>query len=238
MIVTARSVVGRDVCYRLQTEREDYSSRDGLHWAIYQYSTFGDGDTQHSPAIRLCDYTTWADALVSLATGLIKLDDDGAGKLQRSAALPDELQTDWIQWAATIRYDAEKVRYYSTQERKVSIAESHRHDKRWERVPEWADGSATSVARIFRQEYETPLEFMLRLNQVTAILENHGALTRWVAEVYTKHPDPTQEDCALADAVRIYAHALRAVREHYSVQRGLECWRHNYGPKECVKEGA
>jgi hypothetical protein len=49
-----------------------------------------------------------------------------------------------------IIYNADKrERYYSLEEQKVSTSPSKRHDKRWFRIPDWANGKADSIVGLW-----------------------------------------------------------------------------------------
>lgn len=229
MEIRVPSVRGRDVCYLLRAEREDYSSRDGLHWSIYEFDTYGDGDVQHAPEHRMFDVENWADALMSLAPTIIQTPDEYLGKLVR--AQPSAVSDKLILWAATVRYDENKFRYYSLADMKVSTTESKRHDRRWSPVPNWADGSALSATRLLGTDGESPLDFMIRLDTVERIMEDYGALVRWTHEKLNR-PDPNFPSHALRDAVRCYAEAWQVIAGRHAVRRMTECWHNNYIRKE------
>jgi hypothetical protein len=50
--------------------------------------------------------------------------------------------------AKKVLYKEGKYQWFSKEDFKVSTAPSKRHDKRWEEVPQWADGSVASIYRL------------------------------------------------------------------------------------------
>ena len=69
-----------------------------------------------------------------------------------------------IEFASKVIYKPDKERWYSLSEQKISASESKRYDRRYERVPEWADGSYESIVRILRQPHYSQLKaFVMQL---------------------------------------------------------------------------
>lgn len=115
------------------------------------FDTYGDGETQHSAeaAVGLdwaCDY------FASLLKCLAESTDPAA----RDAML-ECLDGDWpklymaraeFTFAMSVKHKPGKQQYYSKEDRKVSGAESKRHDRRWEEVTERQDGSPRSAFAI------------------------------------------------------------------------------------------
>ena len=126
------------------------SSRMGSNavadWA-QQYGTYGDGNVQHEDA-SFVRTDGMADYLRSLAVHLLS---------SRMTAVADDLDAvahawpnhcmgdDALEFALTVKHRQDKTVYYSLAECKVSSAESKRHDKRWDEIPEWANGTVKSA---------------------------------------------------------------------------------------------
>ncbi len=110
------------------------------------FDTLGDGNTQHTPEVPVpCDWL--GDYTASLAAYLIDAHEEDvamvAATFYRSTI---DLAT--IRFAASVKYNPDKRRWYSMDERKISAADSRRHDRRWKEVPTWADGQAEAVVSL------------------------------------------------------------------------------------------
>lgn len=116
-----------------------------------EFDTLGDGTTQHTPETAVTT-ENMIDYLSSLAFFVL---DEGQEHL---AAIAQEwpIKEDRAKctFAFSVKHSKKIDRYYSTQENKVSTAKNKRHDRRWELVPEWADGSLESAYRILVQDKE------------------------------------------------------------------------------------
>ena len=67
-----------------------------------------------------------------------------------------------------------KTTYYSKEENKKSTSSSKQYDKRWEAVPEWADGSVLAIYRLMEKSYYSFIERFLLVQQIRDFLMNHG----------------------------------------------------------------
>jgi hypothetical protein len=134
-------------------------------WA-WMYETYGDGLTQHSGEWRV-QKEHIIDFCASLAEYLVRLDpaERDAVAAEFRFKWPEETPEKDMEFAYSIRYNSEKpYRYYNLRERKVSSAESKQYDKRWQRIPDWADGSPMAMARLINtREYGPDLLDWFRL---------------------------------------------------------------------------
>ena len=139
----------------------DDSRRSGsaklAEWAG-QFQTYADEMTQHSPEWQvLSEPAEWANYCESLAIFVLSDSPEAreAGDMLRyhlyhsSYAEPAA-----VTFAMSVKHKEGKRQYYSMSDRKVSTSESKRHDRRWEEVPEWADGSLASVWRLLKPGYD------------------------------------------------------------------------------------
>jgi len=133
------SVLNPKIAYCLSGEW-DYNKRGNAPLSRYLnvYETYGDGLTQHSGS--------WAAQLPALTDACLSL---------TSAVVADPSNPEWhqlsyifpvwgddlITFALSIRCQEGKTRYYNLADRKLSTTDSKRHDKRWEKVESWMDGS-------------------------------------------------------------------------------------------------
>ena len=147
-----------EIGYALDTDRLDARLLNGrplARWAR-EYQTYGDGLTVHSEPYAV-QATHLADFCAGLAEFLLAPRDP-----EEHDRLFDALYFAWprgvdrkdLAFVHGIRYDEKKpYRYYNLRERKVSSAESKRHDKRWEEIPHWADGSLSAMCRLLPESY-------------------------------------------------------------------------------------
>ncbi len=106
------------------------------------YETYGDRNIQHSHETPVQDIH-FADWCASLASHCRHNPDD----LDIVAKnWPREDSKELLQFLATIRHKDGKRVYFSRPDKKTSSADSKRHDRRWEEIPEWANGSVSAVA--------------------------------------------------------------------------------------------
>jgi hypothetical protein len=144
------SICRPEIGYSLETGRfETAFGRPIARWA-FEYKTFGDGLTVHCHPYAV-QVENIQDFLVSLAGFLLEPRNE-----EEHDTLFDGLITNWprktdralLAFAHSVRYEENKRRFYSRTDRKISAAESKRHDRRWEQIPSWADGSIVSMARV------------------------------------------------------------------------------------------
>lgn len=146
------SIARPEYGYAINTDRYE-SARHGRPLSVWarEFQTYGDGMIQHSP-----DYHVQVDHIsdfcASLAAYLLALpDQEKRGEMLRGLRVywPDHADRRNLAFAYSLKYDEKKRdRYYCLSDRKVSSAESKRHDRRWEQIPEWADGSVEAMVRI------------------------------------------------------------------------------------------
>jgi hypothetical protein len=133
--------------YKYDSHPDGYQGT--VHCNFRVYETFGDGQCQHSPDWPIAR-NLMADYLASLAT--VMLEDtqliDNTHYLIDCG--PNQNQ---IAFAASVVHKEsddgyQKRRYCSLSELKVSSSASKEHDRRYERIQPWCDGSPDSIYRI------------------------------------------------------------------------------------------
>jgi hypothetical protein len=218
--------------YAIQTDISARSSsratgRPLADWA-FEYQTYGDGLTIHSDPYRV-QVTHIADFCASLAAFLLAPRDpeehdrifDGL-----SYTWPRPLERRDLTFAYSVRFDSKKpYRYYSMRERKVSSAESKQYDKRWERIPEQADGTLAGVLRILSPEsWLMPGRFTL-LDTYRRALDVYRYITFEIEGGWSKRPEelleidreaesPFDAVSEILDAWQGLARASRIVTNH------------------------
>lgn len=141
-------------CFDSESDFSGHAREVSSHFKMFQ--TLGDGMTAHSPAWPITR-ENMVDYLFSLAAAM--LDDADLRSAASYEIRAVGIEADSIEFARTVLYkeiDQSKKfqrRYYSIAERKISMSESKRHDKRYEEVPRWADGEIESVQRLLWQDH-------------------------------------------------------------------------------------
>jgi len=130
-----------------------YRGGRAIHCALGEFKTYGDALTQHEVEYAVQAHH-FADALASAAAWLVEALPSLDEKTCREVAWfwPDAPSERDIEWALSVKYDAAKPRWYSLRDRKVSASTSKANDRRWEKVPEWCDGSVKSASTLLRPD--------------------------------------------------------------------------------------
>ena len=130
-----------------------YSSSSETHYYFRQFETYGDGLIQHSGDWGVT-FEYLADYCASLANAMLSNLD-----LVRAAgyAFRPNVDSETLAFAASVVWKESdnsygKQRYVSMSLRKMG-GESKRHDKRFEEVNRYMDGSCASIMRLICGEY-------------------------------------------------------------------------------------
>lgn len=123
---------------------EAWRSGPILGAAMGKFETYGDGMVQHAPlcACRPQDFT---DYLISLASWLVAYPE--VGFEQRSVG-QGKVRDDTMDFLGSI-VSKEKRQWFHLGDRKLSSSESREHDKRWQRVPDYANGTVESAVNLW-----------------------------------------------------------------------------------------
>lgn len=126
---------------------------------VRQFDTYGDGDTQHSLAYT-APVSNAYDFLLSVLAVLgddTQCDQETVEFLKWELGFPmRKMKDEEAAFLRSIRHDAEKRRWFSLEDKKVSASESKRYDKRWFEVPDWADGRPGSVLGLWNLAHNGP----------------------------------------------------------------------------------
>ena len=157
-----------DACYRGR-------NNNFLSMHVGMYPTHGDGMTQHGSEHPVYPENA-EDAMLSFAAWVdrdvfgMPLDEMG----RVAGCIPSVPNWSTVAAAMKVVHKGENKRtWYEKDTFKVSSSESKRHDKRWEEVPSWADGSQESVYRLLTAE-----------DRMRSLLEKLRIVER-IAEVFT-----------------------------------------------------
>jgi hypothetical protein len=189
-----RSLHNPAIAYTLHNSSTDLwdswyrSSHRALAAWAGQFEVYNDYPVQHSHE-SIVIREQFADYCASLAKGLTDTDPALLQQAGECYAL-DELIPDKhsrsetkLQFFHALIYKETKTQYYNARERRVSTSSSKRHDKRWEELPSWADGSAEACYRLWHTD-----------DGPRGLLESY-ALYAWIRErfaeitgYYAEHP--------------------------------------------------
>lgn len=129
-----------------------YRTSRALWLRAGMYKTFGDGMAQHSGVYSVPAVGHFADYCASLAAYLLGQEATDAHRDAVVNAMPKAPTLKLIRFALSVKH-GDKRAYYTLEEGgKISKSDTKRHDKRWEEVPHYADGSVKSAYRILRDK--------------------------------------------------------------------------------------
>lgn len=180
------------------------------------FDTYGDGDVQHTHEWFINGIEDCTDALQSLALAILD------GKVEASLVAemwpnPCHLCKDEVyQFAAGLRYDIDKpTAYFNLHDMKVSRSESKRHDKRWEKVESWHDGSFGRVMTMCHPHPSGMLEVLQYGLAVIEAVDGFSAcdLYKWLDIDHKRYHDlRTAYECVnrFVDAYRQHKWASEA----------------------------
>lgn len=219
-----------EVRYTVEAASFEFMGRGGCpgklsDWAG-SFRTYGDGDIQHSPTgpVRTEDFE---DYLASLAIAL---------KERKFSHLAlDRLVSHWprpdndtrIVWLEKLRYKYGVKTYYNYTDAKVSKVADKKNDRRWQEVPNWADGSVEAIYRLMSENEA--------YNGSGLILKyaSYASIRDAVCRLYNSYgfgeaPHAYFKTTSLGDqafkVVDAYVEARRAIQR---AESGLDCYLHN-----------
>jgi hypothetical protein len=150
--------IGNPSKYGYAYDTEDFDTRDRINSFFRMFETYGDGLIQHSHDWSIGPEHL-ADYLVSLAAHLVEHMDlvSGIGMSFRNR---QPVQT--LDFAIDLRHNPAKYQWYSIDERKVSAnGNKYRHDRRYEVLESWVDGTPQHVLRLLRRDYHSTWDELL-----------------------------------------------------------------------------
>ncbi len=127
-----------------------------IHLTMRRFDTFGDGLCAHAPDM-LVQKDQFADYISSLVSWI---SDEARSLSQREAEIqsvvsnwPTEPSATDIEFLRSVKWAEGKTRYYNLRDNKISSSDSKRHDKRWNLIEEWQDGSCSAIYRALCPDY-------------------------------------------------------------------------------------
>lgn len=196
------------------------------------YETYGDGNVQHSPDIAI-PVSMFSDWCASLASFLIDPANQDALEIVVShwpARYNDCMLRDRIVNAAKIRHNPEKRQWFNLDTLAVSKADSKRHDKRWEEVPPYADGSIGAVFGLLRAKHNaspSSLDIYVIFDHLTHVLEEITGDSYYHVGVYRKEFCEDGDHWDVASAFGALKAIVDSAISRNSAERLLTSYRHN-----------
>ncbi len=134
--------------YSFDSQSMDMKAPINQHFRMFQ--TYGDGLIQHSGDWSITvEYL--ADYLASLA---LAMSEDEELLENASWVLSQRPSDKEIAFAASVVWkEGVKTRYFSVKQMKVSASPEKSHDKRFEEIRDFHDGSTASIKRILTPEW-------------------------------------------------------------------------------------
>ncbi len=157
--------------YGYAFDSEAWSTRGAtVNQNFVQFETYGDGLCQHSHEWPIT-VEFMADYLASLATAMLQ-DDELIQRL--SFPFSRQPSVKQIEFCASVVFKPQqedggwekKQRFFSIEQLKISSSEEKRHDKRYQQVERWCDGSATAIHRMLYREFDNALEIYARAEAI------------------------------------------------------------------------
>ncbi len=176
-----------------------------------EYQTYDDGMVQHSPL-----WAVSSDNVQDFIISLLFFLKDNTEYIETVAyRWPHEkILNDRVKFYESLKYDSEKYKQplYNKETLKKSNAESKRHDRRWEEIPNFADGSFIAVFRFLLESHFSAIDRYFRYQTINLIMDwpwiDEKELAEWIGfEHSSKENNHLQIALdALNDLIKGYRH--------------------------------
>lgn len=227
------------IAYELLTydsKVENWRTRGNyLSAQIVEYDCYNDGQVKHSPS-RLVYGENIVDCLASLAVFV--------GANQKDAGIVNLVESIWphdiygqkIDFAASVKYNIDKRRFYNLNDLKLGSSEKLQYDKRWEVVPFWADGSLDSVCRLLVPAYMSALDRFYHYHQFRDHLAGYGNIPGCLIDLPGEaYEAPVQN---ATTALHIIDCLVKAERLRQGAERSLASLEHNMTREVATEQAA
>lgn len=218
------SLSRKNIVYVYKNDHEYHANKNHLWDKLYEFDSYGDGTTQHSPLCLVVSYNgldsiaSWAKYLVEHRETWNDLDLYDFRPLTNIST---------VKFFQSLRYNEKKPVYYNANDLKKSSAGSKQYDKRWEKIPDWADGSIDAIYFFQSKAFYTYLDQFRLIDQIREHVYNMtGAYHSIDTEKYFNLDTDAWRN--LRDAVSIIERIYGVVRGEDSVTRGFSCLENNW----------
>lgn len=232
MHIRFKSITRHGIGYVIQpyswTHSRDYSQILSDH--MFEYPTYGDGLTIHGEPYEVSK-DWFVDCLGSLAAYLFENPNSQDDLKDIEGFWPTDIDNSKMDFYMGLKFNPDKPMYYSANEYKVSNGKSKAYDRRWELVPEWADGTMAATLRFLRGAtgrrgavevfgmYLQLKDYYFKVRQWSDTIEGYG--TNLSDDFYH-----------LRDAFIAVDYHVRAYRNVYYARRLYEALQENWIDKQ------
>jgi len=187
-----------------------------------QFDCYDDYPTKHSPEYPV-SATNMIDFLGSLAINLFHNQDEIPIISSSWRDMKDSNED--ILFYSNLKYNDEKIVYYSESERKISRSENKQYDRRWERIPRWADGSINSVVKFMTKSYYGALDVIMLHRQVKKVLDIYdSSYSEYLQTIGIEH----SQIIILNQAIDSINYFVESYRNLDNAKRSMECLKTNW----------
>lgn len=168
------SVTSDQWAYAFTTDPDYITARNPPVCNSFQrFETLGDGMCAHSP-----DYNIGTDCLLDYLQSIaVAMYYDHELAKAMSYRLPDTPEKT-LEFCRGLRFHEKHRQWYSLEDRQVSRSDSKRHDRRFEEVKDWHDGSADAISRTLWCDWHDPWTIWVRRVQIRDFLSSRHDM--WV----------------------------------------------------------
>jgi hypothetical protein len=235
MFTKFKSLAGTEFAYAWDTQAWDMNAPLEAHFR--QFYVYNDGLTAHSESWSVqVEYLT--DFLASLSEACLTNDElakDVLFTIHRRPRLEE------IEFAASVIYKEpanwNKRKFFSAKEMKISGNQDKEHDKRYEEVKDWCDGSPKAIFRILIGEYASG---MTKYSYAEAIrewaLKQPNMYMEMAAEFlgWFKGDDQREKARALRDAYEACYNITESYRLRHAAESGVANYKRRIEQKRFV----
>lgn len=211
------------LAYRVCDSMDTWNSRGNAQFScnIQCFETYGDGTCQHSGewAPQFSDTT---DICLSVTRAI--LTNPLASDWEKLTTMFFRFNREDVKFALSVKFTEGKNRYYSVAQRKVTTADKA-HDRRFEKVQPWCDGSPAAAMHILLNDSHA--DWVVRIYLADMVRDEHyaqtGGYTHW-EEVF-KPLGELEGDWH--SAFKAYLYALQSVQYLGYSESNANCAEHN-----------
>lgn len=202
----------------------------GISDYLTAFDTYGHDDVQHTPEWKP-QPDRIVDVLQSLALHIASLEGERRDEFIKGCTwlwpMDQDISRERVEFAAALRYkdDAKSFhRRYSLESMSISTSESKRHDKRFDEVTSFHDGSFAATMGVLHN-YDAChglMRLLARCKYVIEIIDRH---TLWDVSHWLKWSDEQARD--VWEAFRVVDSFLQGWRTTDHAKRSADCLRNN-----------
>ena len=223
--------------YGYAYDSEAFDSNAEVDWHMRMFHTYGDGLCQHSGDWPIATQFM-PDYLASLAKAML----EDTELVERSTFDFCRVPTNkTIAFCASVKWkesDREwgKRRYYSVSELKISNSRSKEHDKRYQEIREWNDGTPEAIYRMCIPDYSRALQMYSTAQAIREwCSEESGRGWMELPAIFLKWFDL---DTRIAQDMHYAFNACKLLCQAHSLRGQAQCHLNNVSKPKVEEEAA